>query len=310
MAIYLVTGGAGFIGSHLAARLVEDGHRVRVLDNFSTGKRENLGPLSGELELVEGDLRCADTCRTACREVEVVFHVGALPSVPKSIEQPQACHDANVNGTFNILLAAVACGCRRLVYAASSSAYGDVEVSPKVETLRPEPKSPYAVQKLAGEAYCRAFHECWGLQTLSIRYFNVFGPRQDPRSQYAAAIPAFITAILADRPPTVYGDGEQTRDFTYVDNVVRANLLAAAAPRTAGEVVNAACGSSVSLNQIIQKINELVGKHVRPVYRDARPGDVRHSLADNTLAKRLIGYEPVVDFDEGLVRTIRYYQSL
>jgi len=309
MANYLVTGGAGFIGHHLVGRLVEEGHAVRVLDNFSTGKRENLAVVPGEIELIEGDFRDADVCRSACRDIEVVFHIGAMPSVPKSIEDPKTCHDCNVNGTFNILLAASECKCRRLIYAASSSAYGDVEVSPKVETLRPEPKSPYAVQKLTGEAYCRVFYECFGLETLSIRYFNVFGPRQDPASQYAAAIPAFITAILNDRPPMIYGDGEQTRDFTYIDNVLGVNVLAAGAERVSGEVVNAACGLSISLNHIIEKINRILGKNIAPHYADERPGDVRHSLADNSLAKELIGYEPLVDFDEGLRRTIRYYES-
>ena len=310
MANYLVTGGAGFIGSHLAARLVEDGHAVRVLDDFSTGKRANLDAVPGRFELIEGDLRSPETCRSACRDIEAVFHLGARPSVPTSIEDPRTSHDCNVNGTFNVLMAAVECRCRRVVYGASSAAYGDVDVSPKVETLRPEPKSPYAVQKLAGELYCRAFYECFGLETLSIRYFNVFGPRQDPQSQYAAVIPAFITTVLADRPPTVFGDGEQTRDFTYVENVVRANVLAAEADRAAGEMVNAACGVATSLNEIVDRINRVTGKNLVPLYAEPRPGDVRHSLADNSLARELIGYEPLVAFDEGLARTIRYYQSL
>ena len=310
MANYLVTGGAGFIGGHLAERLVADGHAVRVLDNLSTGKRQNLAAIESKFEMIEGDFRDPETCRSACRDIEVVFHIGALPSVPKSIEDPQASHDCNINGTFNMLSAVRDCGCRRLVYAASSSAYGDVEVSPKVETIAPEPKSPYAVQKLAGELYCRAFHECFGLETLSLRYFNVFGPRQDPKSQYAAVIPAFITAILNDTPPTVYGDGEQTRDFTYVDNVVQANILAAGAEHAAGQAVNAACGESISLNQIVSEINKALGKSIVPTYDEVRPGDVRHSLADNSLAKKLIGYTPLVNFAEGLARTIKYYQSL
>ena len=216
MANYLVTGGAGFIGSHLVARLVEMGHFVRVLDNFSTGKRSNLAELADRIDLVEGDLRIPADCRKACDDIEIVFHQAAIPSVPKSVEFPQDSHDANINGTFNLLTAAKDQRCRRVIYAASSSAYGDTHVSPKHEDLRPDPLSPYAAQKLAGEVYCKAFTECYGLQTLSLRYFNVFGPRQDPASQYAAAIPAFVAAILADTPPTVFGDGEQTRDFTYI----------------------------------------------------------------------------------------------
>ena len=305
----LVTGGAGFIGGHLVERLVAEGHAVRVLDNFSTGKRENLAAVRGRIDVRAGDLRSPEDCRAACADIEVVFHIGALPSVPKSIEEPQVCHDCNVNGTFNVLMAAVAARCRRVIYAASSSAYGDIAVSPKVETLRPEPKSPYAVHKLAGELYCRAFTECFGLETFAIRYFNVFGPRQDPQSQYAAAIPAFITAILHDQPPTIYGDGEQTRDFTYVDNVVQANVLAAATPRVTGQVVNAACGESISLNRIIAEINRVLGKQITPVYAAPRAGDVRHSTADNRLAQLLIGYAPCVAFNEGLARTIRYYQA-
>ncbi|MCP4592174.1 MAG: SDR family oxidoreductase [bacterium] len=309
MANYLVTGGAGFIGHHLVDRLVADGHSVRVLDNFITGKRTNLDAIRQGFELLEGDFRDPEVCRRACADIEVIFHIGALPSVPNSIADPQASHDCNMNGTFNMLQAAVRCKCRRLVYAASSSAYGDIDVSPKVETLKPEPKSPYAVQKLAGELYARSFYECFGLETLALRYFNVFGPRQDPASQYAAAIPAFVTAILGDRPPTIYGDGEQTRDFTYIDNVVQANVLAAQAERTRGEAVNAACGASISLNAIVGMINQALGKDVKPVYADWRPGDVRDSLADNRKAKALIGYEPLVEFADGLSRTIAFYQS-
>ena len=310
MANYLVTGGAGFIGSHLVVRLVELGHAVRVLDNFSTGQRANLEPVRGRIDLLEGDLRNPDDCRRACADIEVVFHEGAVPSVPVSVESPQETHDANVNGTFNLLMAARQCRCRRVVYAASSSAYGNLEESPKHEGLRPVPLSPYAVQKLVGELYCRAFTECYGLETISLRYFNVFGPRQNPASQYAAAIPAFVTAILKGVPPTVYGDGEQTRDFTYIDNVVHGNVLAARAQRTAGEAVNVACGDQISVNRVIARVNGLLGADVRPVYAASRPGDVRHSMADIRLARELLGFEPQVDFDEGLRRAIGYYQSI
>ncbi len=308
MATYLVTGGAGFIGSHLTAALVQRGDRGRVLGDFSSGERENLAGIDGRLEVLEGDLRDPDDCRRACEGIEVVFHQGAVPSVPKSVEDPVTSHTANIDGTFNLLQAAREAKCRRVVFAASSSAYGDTPTLPKHEGIVPQPLSPYAVQKLVGELYNLAYYACFGLETISLRYFNVFGPRQDPKSQYAAAIPAFVTAILAGRPPTVYGDGEQTRDFTYVDNVVHANLLAAAAPKTRGEVVNIACAERVTINHIIRRINEYLGTDVRPVYAPPRPGDVRDSLADISLAKRVIGYEPKVPFDEGLRRAIDWYR--
>ncbi len=309
MAKYLVTGGAGFIGSHLVERLVNDAEPVRVLDNFSSGKRANLSPFAGAIELVEGDLRSPEDCRRACEGVEIVFHEGAVPSVPKSVEDPVTSHQANVDGTFNLLLAARAARCRRVIFAASSSAYGDLPELPKREAVRPEPLSPYAVNKLIGEYYMRVFFECYGLETISLRYFNVFGPRQDPESQYAAAIPAFVSAILHDDPPTIFGDGEQTRDFTYIDNVVYANLLAARAPRIKGEVVNIACGERVTVNQIISEINELLGKRIESHYTELRPGDVKHSLADVSRAREVIGYEPVVMFDEGLRRAIDWYRE-
>lgn len=305
---YLVTGGAGFIGSHIVERLVKDGASVRVLDNFSTGKRTNIEPFLSKIDVVEGDLRKPEDCRRACAGVEVVFHEGAVPSVPVSVEDPVTSHQANVDGTFNLLMAARDAKCRRVVFAASSSAYGDLPELPKREAVRPEPLSPYAVNKLVGEYYMQAFYLCYGLETLSLRYFNVFGPRQDPKSQYAAAIPAFVTAILKDQPPTVYGDGEQTRDFTYIDNVVHANLLAAKAPKTQGEVINVACGEKVTVNQIIGQINELLGKNVKPTYVPPRAGDVKHSLADISLAKKIIGFEPLVMFDDGLRRAIEWYR--
>jgi len=309
MAKYLVTGGAGFIGAHLVERLVADGQNVRVLDNFCTGKRANLEPFAARIEIVEGDLRRPEDCRTACDGVDFVFHEGAVPSVPKSVADPVTSHQANVDGTFNLLMAARNAKCKRVIYAASSSAYGDQPELPKRETACPSPLSPYAVNKLVGEHYMTAFFRCYGLETISLRYFNVFGPRQDPKSQYAAAIPAFVSAILKDEPPTIFGDGEQTRDFTYIDNVVHANLLAAGAARTEGQVVNVACGERITVNRIIQLINELLGRQVAPSYVDPRPGDVKHSLAAIEQARTILGYEPIVTFEEGLRRAIDWYKQ-
>ncbi len=305
----LVTGGAGFIGSHLVHRLIERGDRVRVLDNFSSGKRENLAPVIEDIDLIEGDIADAETCVRACDGISVVFHEAARPSVPSSVADPAASHRSNANGTFNMLMAARDAGVKRLIYAASSSAYGESPTLPKVESMRNEPLSPYAVQKLMGEQYCTVFAECYGLQTLSIRYFNVFGPRQDPASQYAAAIPAFVTAILKGEPPTVYGDGEQTRDFTHIDNVVKANFLAADVAETRGQVINVACGEHVTVNEIIAKINELTGRDVQPVYVDPRPGDIKHSWADIRLSEEVIGFTPVVSFADGLTRAIEWYEE-
>ncbi|MCK6457298.1 MAG: SDR family oxidoreductase [Phycisphaerae bacterium] len=305
---YLVTGGAGFIGSHLVEALCKAGEPVRVLDNYITGKRENLAPFLDRIELLEGDMRDAATCRAACEGVEIVLHQAALPSVPKSVQDPVTSHGCNINGTLNMLMAARDAKVRRFVYAASSSAYGESPTLPKIESMRSDPLSPYAVQKLTGEQYCRAFASVWALQTISLRYFNVFGPRQDPTSQYAAAIPAFVTKILRGEPPTVYGDGEQTRDFTYIENVVQANLLAASADRVCGEVVNIACGEQISVNQVIARINALLATAVAPKYVPARPGDIKHSWADIRRAKEVIGYEPSVTFDEGLRRSIDWYR--
>ncbi len=306
---YLVTGGAGFIGSHLVHRLVQLGCRVRVLDNFSTGKRSNLAEVEGRIEMIEGDMADPAIARRACEGVDVVLHQAAIPSVPKSVADPAASHRANVEGTFQLLMAARDAKVRRFVYAGSSSAYGESERLPKVESMPTDPLSPYAVQKLTGEYYCRAFYRCYGLQTITMRYFNVFGPRQDPTSQYAAAIPAFITAILENRPPKVYGDGEQTRDFTYIENVVAANLLAAKAKQTAGQVVNIACGSRITVNEIIAEINRLLGRNVKPDYLPSRAGDIKHSWAEIELAREVIGYEPVVPFAEGLQRAIAWYSG-
>ena len=310
MTSILVTGGAGFIGSHLVKKFVELGHRVRVLDNFSTGRRENLAAILDRIELVEADMRDPEVCLQACAGVHFVFHEAAIPSVPKSVEDPQPSHDANVTGTFNLLRAAVQHRVRRFIYAASSSAYGDTEESPKHEKMTPRPLSPYAVQKLAGEHYARAFHECYGLETISLRYFNVFGPGQDPNSQYAAAIPAFVTTMLRGEPPVVYGDGSQTRDFTYIDNVVHGNILAMETDKTHGESVNVACGNAITVNQVIREIGRRLGIGFQPEYTERRPGDVMHSCADIRLAGALLDFEPTVTFEEGLHRAIDYYRSL
>ncbi len=310
MADVLVTGGAGFIGSHLATRFVELGHRVRVLDNFSTGQRSNLEHLAGRIDLLEADLRDAAACRRACQGVEFVFHQAALGSVPKSVEDPQTSHDVNINGTFNVLRACVEQKVRRFIYAGSSSAYGDTEVSPKVETLRPRPLSPYAVQKLTGEEYAHAFFVCYGLETITLRYFNVFGARQDPKGQYAAAIPAFVSSILRGEPPIVYGDGEQSRDFTYIDNVVDGNVLAMSMPKARGEVVNLACGGEITINQVIAAVNEALGTRIAPRHVATRAGDVRHSCADIRLAKTVLGFTPKIGFEEGLRRAIDYFRSI
>ena len=310
MSNILVTGGAGFIGSHLTTNFVESGHSVRVLDDLSSGKLANLAHIEGQYELVDGDIRNPEHCLGACNDIEFVFHQAAIPSVPKSVDDPQSSHDVNINGTFNMLRAASAAKVRRFIYAASSSVYGDTPESPKHEGIRPEPLSPYAVQKYAGECYLRAFFECYGLETLSLRYFNVFGPRQDPASDYAAAIPAFVTKLLAGQPPTIFGDGEQTRDFTYIDNIVHANALAMKVDKTCGQAVNAACGDQISVNQTITTINELLGTDVKPEHVAARAGDVKHSCADASLAKDLLGFTPLVTFEDGLRKAIDYYRSL
>jgi len=306
---FLVTGGAGFIGSNICKRLVSQDCFVRVVDNLLTGKKSNLAEVIDKIEFIEADMGDSDVAQSAMKDIDVVFHEGALPSVPVSVENPAATHKHCVDATFTLLLAARDAGIKRFVYAASSSAYGDAPTSPKVETMPACPLSPYAVAKLTGEYYCSVFCKIFGLETISLRYFNVFGPQQDPASQYAAAIPAFVTAILKDEPPTIYGDGEQSRDFTYIDNVVDANLLAARAKRTQGEVVNIACGQAVTVNEIIDMINKLLGKNVKPKYTDPRPGDVKHSLADITAAKNLIDFKPKVSFNDGLRLAIDWYKT-
>ena len=304
----LVTGGAGFIGSHLARRLSADGHAVRVLDNLSTGSRANLDGASG-IELVEGDIRDADTCRRAIRDMELVFHVAALPSVPRSIADPWASHDHNVNGTMRVLEAARAAGVRRVVYSSSSSVYGDTPTLPKVESMEPLCRSPYATAKLAGEQYVLAYARAGMLEGVALRYFNVFGPRQSPTSAYAAVIPAFLQAALAGTVAEVHGDGEQTRDFTYVDNVVDANLRAAFGPAESvnGWAANIGAGSRTSLNGLLELVEQVTGRTVARHHRPPRAGDVRDSQASLDRAKRVLGYEPIVDLREGLRRTWEWF---
>jgi len=306
---FLVTGGAGFIGSNICCRLVKEGCFVRVLDNLLTGKEANLAGIRGNIEFLKADMGDEEVARSAMKDIDVVLHEGALPSVPRSITDPKATHQHCVDATFTLLLAARDAGVKRFVYAASSSAYGDAPVSPKVETFQPNPISPYAAAKLMGEYYCSVFANVFGLETISLRYFNVFGPRQDPASQYAAVIPAFVTAVLKNEQPTIYGDGLQSRDFTYVDNVVEANLLAAGSKETCGEVVNIACGEQINLNDVIDMINTLEHKQIKPIYTDPRPGDVKHSLADVSLAHKVINYKPVVQFEEGLEKATEWYRG-
>ncbi|MBN2180314.1 MAG: SDR family oxidoreductase [Sedimentisphaerales bacterium] len=305
---YLVTGGAGFIGSNICRRLVSDGCFVRVIDNLLTGKKSNLADIFNAIEFIEADMGDEDVARTAMKDIDIVLHQGALPSVPRSVDDPAASHKHCLDATFTLLLAARDAGVKRFVYAASSSAYGDTPILPKVETMPPSPLSPYAVGKLTGEYYCSVFAQVFGLETISLRYFNVFGPYQDPKSQYAAAIPAFVTSILNDIPPTIYGDGEQSRDFTYIDNVVEANLLAARTKHTEGQVINIACGEAVTVNEIIAVINDSLGKNIAPNHVEPRPGDVKHSLADISAAQKLIGYNPVVTFEQGLQMAIDWYR--
>jgi len=306
---FLVTGGAGFIGSNICKKLVSDGCFVRIVDNLLTGKKSNLIDFIDKIEFIEADMGDEEVARTAMKDIDVVVHQGALPSVPRSVDDPAATHKHCVDATFTLLVAARDAGIKRFIYASSSSAYGDTPTLPKVETMLPQPLSPYAVGKLVGEYYCSVFYKVFGLETVSLRYFNVFGPHQDPTSQYAAAIPAFVTAILKDTPPTVFGDGLQSRDFTYVENVVEANLLAARAEHTAGDVVNIACAEAVTVNEVIELINDTVGKNIKPLYTEPRPGDVKHSLADITAAEKIIGFRPKISFKQGLQLAIDWYRE-
>lgn len=307
--IALVTGGAGFIGSHLVDRLVAEGYRVRVLDDFSSGRESNLGPPRGAVELIRGDVCDAVTVERAVEDCELVFHEAAVPSVPRSVAEPLRTNHVNIDGTLLLLESARRAGVRRLVFAASSSAYGDTPTLPKVETMPPMPLSPYGLQKYAGEVYCQLYTQLYGFETVALRYFNIYGARQDPQSEYAAVIPRFVTACLAGERPRIYGDGEQTRDFTYVADAVQANWLAAFAPKAVGLVINVAGGRRVSLNQLFASVKKATGASVEPVYAPGRAGDVRDSLADLARARACLGYEPAVSLDEGIARTIESFRS-
>ena len=308
MSLYLVTGGAGFIGSHLAEELTRRGERVRVADSFVTGKRKNLAHLPG-VELVEGDLADLAVAQKAVAGVDYVLHQAAIPSVPKSVDDPITSNRANIDATLNVLVAARDAGVKRLVFAGSSSAYGNTPTLPKHEGMPDSPLSPYALQKVVGEQYLQMFTKLYGLETVTIRYFNVFGPRQDPSSPYSGVISVFATALLENRPATIYGDGGQTRDFTYVANVVDGVLRACEANGASGEVINVATGGRISLNELYHTMKKLVGATVDPVYVDTRAGDVRDSQADISKARRILGYEPVVSFEEGLRRTVEWYRT-
>ena len=308
--IVLVTGGAGFIGSHIAAALLERGARVRVMDDLSTGYQENLAEIGGEIEFINASITDSQALKRALENVELVFHEAAIPSVPRSVNQPVETHEASVNGTFSILLAARDRKVRRVIYAASSSAYGDQPESPKLESMRPDPLSPYAVAKLVGEYYCQVFSRTYGLETVSLRYFNVFGPRQDPGSQYSGVISRFLLALNRGERPVIYGDGEQSRDFTYISNVIDANLRASESSEAVGSVINIANGESVTVNQLLATLQRLTGHtHIQAEYAPPRVGDVRDSLADLTLAKSLLGYTPTVGLEEGLRLTIEWWKT-
>lgn len=306
---YLVTGGAGFIGSNIAEELVKRGYAVRIIDNFLTGKRENISSFLDKIELIEGDIRDYDACNRALEGVDFVLHQAALPSVPRSIEDPLLTTEINIKGTLNILLASREAKVKGFVFASSSSVYGDDPTLPKKEGTLGNPLSPYAISKLVGEKYCRVFSQIFGLSTVCLRYFNIFGPRQDPSSQYAAVIPNFITRMLKGESPTIFGDGEQSRDFTYISNVVEANILASRAKGVSGEVFNIACGEKTTVNSLVSNLNEILKEEISPSYDEARSGDVRHSFADISEARKMLKYEPLVPFSQGLEETIRWYRE-
>jgi UDP-glucose 4-epimerase len=309
--MYLVTGAAGFIGSSIAKALLAREEAVRGIDNLSTGKRDNIANLKG-LEFIEGDLRDEATCVRVCEGVSHIFHEAAIPSVPRSVRDPFESHDANVTGTVRLLIAARDAGVKRVVYAGSSSAYGNTPTLPKREEMRPNPISPYAVSKLSGEQYLSSFFQVYGLETVTLRYFNVFGPKQDPSSVYSGVLAKFISMMLSGKQATIFGDGEQSRDFTFIDNVVHGNLLAAAAPadKVAGKVFNVATGTRITLNETYRILQKLIGYRGDPRYEDERAGDVKHSLADISAAKAAFGYEPQVSFEEGLKKTVEWYRSV
>ena len=306
----LVTGGAGFIGSNLVHYLAQLGDQIIVIDNLSTGNKNNLNGLDDIIEFIEGDIRDISLLRARFAGVEVVFHQAALPSVPRSVKDPLLSNASNIDGTLNVLIAAKETGVRRVVLASSSSVYGDTELLPKTEDMPGNPLSPYAVTKFVGELYARVFTRIYGLETVSLRYFNVFGPRQDPNSQYAAVIPKFIISMLKGKSPKIYGDGEQSRDFTFVDNIVRANILAAKASNVSGQVFNIGCGNSYTINQAITLLNAILGTHISAVHEQSRPGDIKDSLASIEKARCLLAYEPNVSFEEGLRRTADWFRTL
>lgn len=306
----LVTGGAGFIGSNLAEELIRQGAKVCIIDNLVTGFRENLDEISGDFDFIEGDINDDASLSRAIEGVEVVFHQAALPSVPRSVDDPAETHNMCANGTFNLLMKSRQSGVKRFIYAASSSAYGDQPTLPKVETMRPDPLSPYAAAKLVGELYCRAFNSVYGLETFSLRYFNVFGPRQNPSSMYSGVISRFIDALMTGQKPIIYGDGEQSRDFTYIANVVNANIKAAQATKCFGETMNIANGDRITVNQLLDNLKNITGKSdVDADYQQERRGDVKHSQADNRLAIECIGYEELIGLEEGLKKTIEWWRS-
>ncbi len=312
MSLYMITGIGGFIGSSLARELLKRGQQVRGVDNFSTGKPGNLASILSEIDFREADILDLEAMKQACRGVDYVFHQAAIPSVPKSVQDPIGSNRANIDGTVNVLVAARDAKVKRVVYAASSSAYGDTPTLPKHEAMTPDPISPYAVAKLASEHYMISFYRCYGLETVALRYFNIFGPRQDPTSPYSGVLAKFITQMLKGKQPTIFGDGEQSRDFTYIDNAVEANLLACKAPavQVAGKVFNVATGRRVTLNETFKLLQSLISYSGPPAYTAERGGDIKHSLADISLAEKYLGYKPSVDFEEGLRRTVEWYRKL